>query len=288
MAAKNDNFAIAASQLRDLNRRAYFATLVLPVARRHHVQALYGFGAEIEAVRSRVIEPVAGEIRLRWWRDILEGQGQGGSGDDGSPLVGALLQTLADCGLDAGPLCRLIEARRFDLYRDPMPDLGSFEGYAGETVSVLLHMASTILHGASPPGSPEVAGHLGVALALTDELNRFGFNLSRGHVRLPLEVFAAENISENELLAGTDDERTARAVARLARVARDHLTSAENALASVPRPARLAFAPMANLRADLRRLEVPDRPVLAPLREAPEWMDIARMAVWAWRPHRTT
>ncbi|NOZ31465.1 MAG: squalene/phytoene synthase family protein, partial [Alphaproteobacteria bacterium] len=193
MAAPDDNFAFAAQTLRALDRRRYFATLILPEKSRRHVQALYAFAAEIEAVRHKVSEPGLSEIRLRWWRDMLEGRldsGDGGQEDaGGSPLAMALLDTLATCGLDPAPLCRLIEARRFDLYRDPMPDLATFEGYAGETVSVLLHMAATILHGASPPGSADVAGHLGVTMALADELNRLGFNLSRGHLRLPLEIF---------------------------------------------------------------------------------------------------
>ena len=48
------------------------------------------------------------------------------------------------------PLLRLIAARRFDLYDDPMPDLATFEGYAGETVSVLYQLAAMILNGGEP------------------------------------------------------------------------------------------------------------------------------------------
>ena len=64
-----------------------------------------------------------------------------------NPLADALLDAIAGYSLPAGPLLRLIAARRFDLYDDPMPDLPTFEGYAGETVSVLYQLAAMILNG---------------------------------------------------------------------------------------------------------------------------------------------
>ena len=92
------------------------------------------------------------------------------------------------------PLLRLIAARRFDLYDDPMPDLASFEGYAGETVSVLYQLAAMILNGGGPVETGDAAGHLGVAHALIGHLRAFGYNASQGRIFLPWSVFAANGV----------------------------------------------------------------------------------------------
>ena len=42
--------------------------------------ALYAFNAEIASVRDRAREPMPGEIRLQWWRDVLNGERSGRGG----------------------------------------------------------------------------------------------------------------------------------------------------------------------------------------------------------------
>ncbi len=65
---------------------------------------------------------------------------------------------IAAYSLPAGPLLRLLAARRFDLYHDAMPDVPSFEGYAGETVSVLYQLAAMMLNGGAEVGDRRCRG----------------------------------------------------------------------------------------------------------------------------------
>ena len=134
----------AAQFLRDNDRDRYFASLVIPETARSAVQALYAFNADVASIRDRAREPAPGEIRLQWWADALKGEGHGAVRSN--PIAAELLDAVAAYRLPTGPLLRLIEARRFDLYDDPMPDLQRFEGYAGETASVLLQLDAMILN----------------------------------------------------------------------------------------------------------------------------------------------
>ena len=119
--------AVYATQyLRETDRDRYLATLVLPPQAREAITALYAFNADIASVRERAKEPAAGEIRLQWWTDALAGTGHGNVRQN--PLADALLSVIADYGLPTPPLTRMIAARRFDLYQDPMPDMATFEG----------------------------------------------------------------------------------------------------------------------------------------------------------------
>ncbi|KAG1700601.1 Taurine--pyruvate aminotransferase [Nymphon striatum] len=77
-----------------------------------------------------------GEIRIQWWRDLLKSGDNVGSG----PLAEALMEVVAEKNLPGEILDNYLQARIFDLYQDPMPDVGTYEGYLGETVSSLLNL----------------------------------------------------------------------------------------------------------------------------------------------------
>ena len=66
----------------------YFATLFAPVALRPHLFALYAFSLTVARVREAAANPMAGEIRLQWWRDAI-GTGVGGEVVDGCGRFGA-------------------------------------------------------------------------------------------------------------------------------------------------------------------------------------------------------
>ena len=279
---KAESAAQATATLRELDRDRYFATLVLPEAVRPAVTALFAFSAEVAAIRERAGEPMPGEIRLQWWKDALQGQGHGEVRQN--PLADALLSAIAEYSLPTAPLVRLLEARRFDLYQDPMPDMASLEGYAGETVSVLYQLAAMILNEGGPVETGDAAGHLGVAQALTGHLRAFGYNAAHGRIFLPLSVFAAHGANEKQILAGetTDGIRSARA--QLIEIARDHLARAETSIAGLPRRLRPAFAAAALIGPQLRGVEATSAtPYVLP----PDPADWRKLAILAWRSVRT-
>ncbi len=266
-------------QLREADRDRYFATLVAPARARPVLTALHAFSAEIAAVRERAREPAAGEIRLQWWIDALGGAAPGDVRQN--PIAAALLDAIAEFGIPVPPLLRLIETRRFDLYHDAMPDIATFEGYAGDTVSALYQLSAMVLNGGAPIETGDAAGHLGVAEALVGHLRAFGYNASQGRVFLPLNVLAANGVSEGEVLAGQMSEGLGEALSQLAEMAGTHLDAATRAIAALPRALRPAFAPAALVRARLRRLTL-ETPFQSAADMA-DWQKLGRMAWWTLR-----
>ncbi|AEQ51485.1 phytoene/squalene synthase family protein [Pelagibacterium halotolerans] len=248
----SDSLALAADQLRELDRDRYAASLVIPAQYRAAVQSVFAFSAEIAAIRERVSEPVPGEIRLQWWVDAIEGEGHGAIASN--PVADALFRTLERHELPSGPLLRLLAARRFDLYHDPMPDIGQFEGYAGETVSVLYQYAAMILAGGPVDQAADAAGHLGVAQALAGHVRAFGYNASRGQLFLPLALFAAHGVREADIYAGKDSEGLRAALAQAGELAQGHADKAAHAVAELDGSIKPAFASLALVRADIRAL----------------------------------
>jgi phytoene synthase len=278
MSAESSRHAAHFLKANDPDR--YFATLLLTHPASDAVQALYAFSADVASVRDRAREPAPGEIRLQWWVDAVSGKEHGAVRQN--PLADALLDAIAAFRMPTAPLQRLIAARRFDLYDDLMPDLPSFEGYAGETVSVLYQLAAMILNGEEEVEAGDAAGHLGVAHALIGHLRAFGFNATRGQLFLPWSIFAANGVDEREIFSGTVSEGLLAAHAQLIEIAEDHLGKAEGAIAALPARLRPAFAPVALLRSYLRLVKAQSEAPFEPPRQIADWRKIIILAWWAW------
>jgi len=276
-----DSFDFAARTLRETDRDRYLATLVLPAEARPGITAILAFNAEVAAVRERVSGPQPGEIRLQWWNDALAGEEHGAVRRN--PLAAALLDTLDRYGLPRGTLQRLLGARRFDLYDDPMPDLETFEGYAGETASTLFQLAAMILNGGEPVEPGDAAGHLGVAQAMIGHIRALGHVSAQGRIMLPWTILEANGVTEGELFAGRDSEGLHAALGQIAELAEGHLRQAQAAIAALPASLRPAFAAVSLLERQLADWKRSPASPFAPPPDAPDWRKIVRLVWWALR-----
>jgi phytoene synthase len=225
-----------------------------------------------------VSEPAPGEIRLQWWRDAIDGAGHGAVASN--PIAAAFLETIEKHELPTGPLTRLIAARRFDLYQDPMPDIETFEGYAGETNSVVYQMAAMILGAREAEATSDAAGHLGVAHALTGHLRALGVNAARGRIFIPVSVLKANGVMEQQLFSGQMNDGLVSAVRQLAEIAKTHLSKAQLAIKTVPKKARPAFAGAALLTAQLRATAKASSPLHVD-KTAADWQMIGKLIWWS-------
>lgn len=276
-----ESFAHATNALRVGDRDRYLSTLVIDEKHRPGVTALYAFNADVAAIRERVSNPAPGEIRLQWWSDALEGDGHGAVRQN--PVADVLLDTIARYNIPAGTLLRLIGARRFDLYDDPMPDLQSFEGYAGETTSTLYQLAAMILNDGALIEAGDAAGHLGVAHAMIGHLRAFGYVSSQGRIMLPLTLLEANGVREQEIFSRVDSEGLHEALGQIAELAADHLQKAEDAIKALPRHLKPAFAMLVVLKSQLAQINARTGSAFEPLPDDPDWRKIARLSWWAWR-----
>lgn len=248
-----DAFAFCAEEVRRHDRDRFLADLFAPEPARRHLFALHAFNLEIARVRELVSSPMPGEIRLQWWRDVLDGKAAGDAA--GNPVAAAIIETLSLNGLPATALDHLIEARIFDLYNDPMPSLADLEGYAGETSSVLIQFAAMILAGGKDPGTADAAGHAGVALAIVGLLRALPTHAQRQQLYLPGDMMQAAGVSAEDIFAGRVTPGLRTLLADLRAVARGHLAEARRRLGAADRIVLPAFLPLALVEPLLARME---------------------------------
>jgi phytoene/squalene synthetase len=199
---------------------------------------------------------MVGEMRLQWWRDavaeIVAGQ---------APRNHPVLQTAApflQADPGAGALWDgLIEARRWDLWREGFADDAALWAHLEATASALTWLSARAL------GAPEAARPVVVAQALAgglaDWIAAFPDLRARGRHPLP--------------------DPAPKALRALAATGLSHHAKARAGRAGLPRAARPALWPHAGAASRLRRVLAAPEALLAP--DAAPLAAAPRHALWA-------
>ena len=248
-----DAFAYCAELVRTADRDRYLSVLFAPADRRNALHALYAFNAELARVREVAHEPMPGEIRLQWWREVLDGE-RGGEAA-ANPVAAALLIVIERYRLATPALHGLIDARHFDLYDEPMARIADLESYARDTSSAVMTLAAQILGGI---GAREVADPAGIALAISALLRAFPLHAARRQLYVPIELLDRHGAAAEDIFAGRSSAPLRAALAELRDLARRHLAAADAHRAALPPEVWPAFLPVAPVRRMLDRLDRSD------------------------------
>jgi len=272
------NFEHCAALVREADRDRYLATLFAPAQHRDALFALYAVNVEIARVRDLAREPIPGEIRLQWWREVLSGL-RGGEAA-ANPVAAALLATLAHYRLGSERLLALIDARGFDLYDEPMASATDLEIYGIKTQSVLFAMAAEIL-GSKGAASEMVTLDAGVSYAIASILQGFARHAARRQLYVPLDVLTRLGVNREDIFAGQSSAGLLAALADMRVLARKHLGAAQAKLKGAPSEILSALLPASLVAPALRRMEKPDYDPFK-FEPAPAW----RRQWWLWRAAR--
>ena len=240
--------------LRRDDRDRWLAALFVPADKRPFVHALYAFALEIGRVRDVVSDPTIGEIRLQWWRDILEGvaAGEAAARAGGHPTAVALLDAIARAALPVAPLLQLLEARSFDLYDSPMPQRAVLDGYLRGTSTALMQLAATAIDGT---GDLRALGDAGAAYGLTGVLCALPVHAARGQIYLPADLLAEHGVDPNTILAGEMTPALGAALGAMRRQVRGHLAGWRADWRSASPATRAASLPASLCALFLRSME---------------------------------
>ena len=265
-------FAHCEALVRAADRDRFLATLFAPRERRGALFALYAFNVEIARVREVVRDPVAGEIRLQWWSDVLAGDGRGEI--EAHPVASALRASVARYGLPPERLQTTISARRFDLYDEPMATLADLEAYADGASSSLVALAAQIVNGGAPD-IDALSHHAGRAQAIAGLLKAFPFHAARGQLFVPLELLERHGADREDVRLGRATPQLRSALADLRDNARHHLRQAQDMARTVSPDVMPVLLPVALAGATLARMERGDYDPFVPVEIAPwrrQWL----------------
>ncbi len=207
----------------------FAAAMAAPVEARRVLFPLYAFNVEVARAPWVTEEPMIAEMRLQWWRDALEEIAEGKQvrkHEVTTPLADVLHAPLA------GSLDRLVQARRWDIYRDAFEDADHFDDYLKMTGGLLMWTAAHLL---------------GARINTTDRI--FALGRSTALVRFLKAVPALEARGRIPLVDGRSET-----ISVLAQDALQHLPIMHPLQEALPKPARGALLEAWETEALLRQI----------------------------------
>lgn len=194
----------------------FLAVLAAPIPARADLLPLFAFNLEVARAPWVTKEPMIAEMRLQWWRDILA---------EPAPRAHEVASPLHDLihrrGLPVTVLDKMVEARRWDIYKDPFADATAFDSYLDQTAGSLMWLSAVAL--GAPTSAEDAVRDYGWASGLANFLRAVPELEERG--RVPLVDGRAE------------------AVRGLARQGLDRLAKARHRASAVPASVRPALLP---------------------------------------------
>ena len=118
------------------------ATMAAPLAARRVLFPLYAFNIEVSRAPWVTGEPIIAEMRLQFWRDVIE-ELVAGRPPRAHEVIAPLAQAIPQS--EIGGLDRLVAARQWDIYSEAFADRAAFDTYIADTAAPLVTVAARAL-----------------------------------------------------------------------------------------------------------------------------------------------
>lgn len=243
---------LISNHLREHDKHRFLSSLLMSDDIRTPISVLYAFNAEVSRIRDLIKEPLPGEIRLQWWREVTAESARREEAA-ANPLALALNQIIDQYGISRTSFDGYCRSRIFDLYDDPMPDKLTYEGYCGETASTLLQWTCQIIDSDIAKTTANACGHGGIAQSTAGHLALLPQHIARGQVYIPLEFMNDLDVDRAQFLSGKDKDKAAEILNRFIDFGEMHLSKARDEIEKLPDAMRQAFLPLASTERIFKR-----------------------------------
>ncbi len=206
--------------------------MMAPLDVRADLLVLYAFNVEVSRAPWVTAEPMIAQMRLQWWVDALSQIGEGAPRRH--EVVTPLADVVARRSIDVDALSALVEARRFDIDRDPHVDRDAFNVYISATYAALTKEAARIC--GAKGDALEVAFEFGSGVGVAAQFAGFKALYAAG--RDPLW---GKDHNRSAATNGAPDAVSIDKVSSIARMGIDSLSTARRRRRSVPKTCRPAL-----------------------------------------------
>jgi 15-cis-phytoene synthase len=167
--------------------KRFRAALACPPQARAPLLVLYAFNLEVARAPWLTTEPMIAEMRLQWWRDAVADAATGVV--RAHEVMAPLADLMASADLPVEVMDRLIEARRWDIYKEAFEDEAAFDAYIEDSAAGLMWLCAKALN--APPEAEAMVRAMGWASGLATYLQAVPDLEARGRIPL-LDGRAAE------------------------------------------------------------------------------------------------
>ncbi|KAF2346681.1 Squalene/phytoene synthase [Trinorchestia longiramus] len=253
----SDGSQYCLNSVRQHDYENFLAALLLPEACRTDIFAIRAFNIELAQVGvTTTREPIAGMMRLEFWRDILNNL-YGDQPAPAQPVARQLHRAVKTHRLSKRWLRQLIDSRDDLLQKPGFNSIAELEAYAEASNSALYYLTLQAA-GVSNIDADHCASHVGKGEGILRLLRGVPFLASKRQVLLPRQLLATHGVSEEEVLRGCREQKFKDIVFDLATASHQHVEHARELSKKLPRAARTALLPLVSTSSTLERLRRAD------------------------------
>ncbi|HHP7230725.1 MAG TPA: 15-cis-phytoene synthase CrtB [Xenococcaceae cyanobacterium] len=226
----------------------YLGTLLMPKEKSKAIWAIYAWCRRTDELVDGAKAQYTTEETLAQWEQQLESVFAGQAIDD---IDVALVDTVKQFPMEIQPFRDMIAGQSMDLYRNRYQTFEELKLYCYRVAGTVGLMSNAVLgisdYSSNVPWERDrpvyiptrEAVALGIAMQLTNILRDVGEDAQRGRIYLPLADLAAFDYTEQDLLAGVNDERWRGIMACQIKRARKYYQEAEKGIKYLIRDSRL-------------------------------------------------
>jgi phytoene synthase len=186
----------------------YVATFFAPAARRRSLLALYAFDHEVSRIGVSVREPMAGHIRLAWWREQIVAIYAGAAVH--APVPESLAEVVRAHVLPRALFERYLDARALDLEETPFDDEAAMAAHALSVGGGIVQLAVRVL--GAGERADVAAAHAGTVIAYAGHLNDAAVFVARRRCRFPVSWLADAEGNAEDFFAARENSAALRPV----------------------------------------------------------------------------
>ena len=220
------SFEACAEMVRVGDPDRFLSVMTAPDDARARLFALYAFNLEVARAPWVTKEEMIAEMRLQWWLDAINEIYAGKVRHH--EVVEPLAEVIDAYALPQSLFTSLIEARRFDIYRECHPDRAAFDGYIDATAGSLMTLAAMSLE-AQGIGVDVISG-FGYAAGVANLFRALPVLYANG--RHPVPVDCA--LDRNAVAGGEVPDNLRRSLLEIATTARGKVAMARSRRTEVP------------------------------------------------------
>ncbi len=183
-AREHERDAVVRSAARASEPDRYLAALLAPRQARAGLIALAAFLGEVARIPVLVREPMMGEIRLQWWRDVIAETRAAGA--TGSPVADALLVAIERHALPRDLFIAILEARSRELDPDFPATEQDLEDHLRDTEGAAFRLAARVLGAGESAATDELLNAAGQCYGRVCLLRALASSVAQGRSPLPV------------------------------------------------------------------------------------------------------
>lgn len=219
------SLSYTADLVKRYDRDRFLTALFAPVGVRERLLTLYAFNVEIARIRETITEPMIGQMRLQWWRDVFTSISAGDGPPKGHPVAEPLAALIETQSLPLEPFLAVLDAREQDLSEDPPAKLSDLVAYCrGSSAGIATLGLQTL--GVSDDQSLQTADNVATGWVLTGISRAARFLALAGRVMLPLESMQKQGLVLQDLQNPESAGASSSVISEVCDAARNHLAAA--------------------------------------------------------------